>query len=39
VEYDGILLGSGHNALILQAYLGQAGLRTLCLERRLIAAP
>jgi phytoene dehydrogenase-like protein len=31
--YDGILLGAGHNALVLQAYLGRAGLRTLCLER------
>lgn len=31
--YDAILLGAGHNSLILQAYLGQAGLRTLCLER------
>lgn len=33
-DYDGILLGAGHNSLILQAYLGQAGLKTLCLERR-----
>ncbi|MCC6586692.1 MAG: NAD(P)/FAD-dependent oxidoreductase [Bryobacterales bacterium] len=33
-EYDVILLGSGHNSLVLQAYLGMAGLRTLCLERR-----
>ncbi|MCW5976539.1 MAG: NAD(P)/FAD-dependent oxidoreductase [Bryobacteraceae bacterium] len=32
-EYDGILLGSGHNNLILQAYLGRAGLKTVCLER------
>lgn len=31
--YDGILLGAGHNALVLQAYLGKAGLKTLCLER------
>lgn len=31
--YDGILLGAGHNALVLQAYLGRAGLKTLCLER------
>lgn len=31
--YDGILLGAGHNGLILQAYLGQAGLKVLCLER------
>src|SRR5947209_7066176 len=33
-DYDGILLGAGHNSLVLQAYLGRAGLRTLCLERR-----
>ncbi len=32
--YDGIILGSGHNSLILQAYLGRAGLRVLCLELR-----
>jgi phytoene dehydrogenase-like protein len=31
--YDGILLGAGHNALVLQAYLGKVGLKTLCLER------
>jgi len=31
--YDGIILGAGHNALVLQAYLGRAGLKTLCLER------
>src|SRR5262249_46128109 len=33
-DYDGILLGAGHNSLILQAYLGRAGLKTLCLEQR-----
>mgnify|MGYP002683639946 FL=1 len=31
--YDGILLGAGHNALVLQAYLGMAGMKTICLER------
>jgi phytoene dehydrogenase-like protein len=31
--YDGIVLGAGHNSLVLQAYLGRAGLKTLCLER------
>jgi phytoene dehydrogenase-like protein len=36
-EYDGIILGAGHNALILQAYLGLAGLKTICLERRHVA--
>lgn len=35
--YDVILLGAGHNSLILQAYLGKAGLRTVCLERRAVA--
>jgi phytoene dehydrogenase-like protein len=33
-DYDGIILGSGHNSLVLQAYLGRAGLETICLERR-----
>ena len=32
-QYDGIILGAGHNSLILQAYLGQAGFKVLCLER------
>jgi phytoene dehydrogenase-like protein len=36
-SYDFILLGSGHNTLVLQAYLGRAGLTTLCLERNDIA--
>ena len=31
--YDGIILGSGHNSLILQAYAGRAGLETICLEQ------
>lgn len=31
--YDGIILGSGHNSLILQAYAARSGLRTLCLEQ------
>ena len=35
--YDGIILGSGHNSLVLQAYLCKAGLKVLCLERRDIA--
>jgi len=33
-DYDGVILGAGHNSLILQAYLGRAGLKTVCLERR-----
>ncbi len=32
--YDGIILGAGHNSLVLQAYMGKAGLRVLCLEPR-----
>ncbi len=32
--YDGIILGAGHNSLVLQAYLGKAGLKVLCLEAR-----
>src|SRR3569833_1662299 len=35
--YDGVILGAGHNGLILQAYLGKAGLKTVSLERRQIA--
>ncbi|MEJ2374449.1 MAG: NAD(P)/FAD-dependent oxidoreductase [Pseudolabrys sp.] len=35
--YDGVILGAGHNGLILQAYLGMAGLRTVSLERRQVA--
>ncbi|MEP6951640.1 MAG: NAD(P)/FAD-dependent oxidoreductase [Ginsengibacter sp.] len=31
--YDGIILGSGHNSLVLQAYLCKAGLKVICLER------
>ncbi|WP_028923009.1 phytoene desaturase family protein [Pseudonocardia acaciae] len=32
-EYDGIILGAGHNGLITQAYLSRAGLKTLSIER------
>jgi phytoene dehydrogenase-like protein len=32
---DVILLGAGHNALVLQAYLSRCGMRTLTLERAL----
>ncbi len=37
MTYDAILLGAGHNALVLQAYLGKAGLKTVALERRDVA--
>jgi ribulose 1,5-bisphosphate synthetase/thiazole synthase len=32
-DYDGIVLGTGHNALVLQAYLARAGLRVLSVDR------
>jgi phytoene dehydrogenase-like protein len=32
--YDAIILGAGHNGLILAAYLGKAGMKTLVIERR-----
>jgi len=35
--YDGIILGAGHNALILAAYLGRAGLRMLAIDRAAVA--
>lgn len=35
--YDAIILGAGHNSLILQAYLSRAGLSTVCLEPRPVA--
>lgn len=34
-DYDAIIIGSGHNGLILGNYLQKAGLKTLILERRL----
>src|SRR4029077_17965212 len=36
-SHDGIILGAGHNGLILQAYLGKAGLKTLAIDRRPVA--
>jgi phytoene dehydrogenase-like protein len=36
-DYDGIIIGAGHNALILAAYLGKAGLKILLIERRAVA--
>lgn len=30
---DGVILGSGHNSLVLQAYLAKAGLDVVCLEQ------
>jgi phytoene dehydrogenase-like protein len=34
-SFDGIIIGAGHNGLILQAYLGRLGLRVLCIDRNL----
>lgn len=31
--FDGIILGTGHNALVLQAYLCRAGLKVLSVDR------
>ena len=35
--YDAVILGAGHNGLILQAYLGKTGMKTLAVERRAVA--
>src|SRR6266478_9656223 len=32
-QYDGIILGTGHNALVLAAYLARCGLHVLAVER------
>src|SRR3977135_1910191 len=36
-SYAAIIRGAGHNGLLLQAYLGKAGLKTLALDRRPVA--
>jgi phytoene dehydrogenase-like protein len=36
-DYDAIILGAGHNGLILASYLGRAGLRTLVVDRAAVA--
>jgi phytoene dehydrogenase-like protein len=35
--YDGIILGTGHNSLVLQAYLVRCGLRIVALDRADVA--
>jgi phytoene dehydrogenase-like protein len=37
MTYDGIILGAGHNGLILQTYLGKAGMKVVAIERKAIA--
>src|SRR5436190_46756 len=32
-SWDGIVLGTGHNALVLQAYLCRSGLRVVSVDR------
>ncbi len=33
-DYDGIIIGTGHNSLVLASYLGKAGLKILLIERK-----
>lgn len=35
--YDGIIIGAGHNSLVLQAYLCRAGLKVLSIDRASVA--
>lgn len=32
-QYDGVILGAGHNSLVLQAYMCRSGLRILSVDR------
>ena len=32
-QYDDIILGTGHNSLVLQAYMARSGLRVLAVDR------
>ena len=36
-DYDVVVIGTGHNALILSAYLGRSGLRVLAVDRAAVA--
>ena len=35
LEYDGIVIGAGHNGMILEGYLAKAGLKVLAIEAQL----
>ncbi|MBI2316694.1 MAG: NAD(P)-binding protein [Betaproteobacteria bacterium] len=34
-EYDGIIIGAGHNGMVCAGYLAKAGLKILVVERHL----
>ena len=36
-SFDGVIIGTGHNALVLQAYLCRSGLRVLSVDRAEVA--
>jgi phytoene dehydrogenase-like protein len=36
-DFDGIILGTGHNALVLQAYMARSGLRVVSVDRAKVA--
>jgi phytoene dehydrogenase-like protein len=36
-DFDGIILGTGHNALVVQAYMARSGLRVISLDRAKVA--
>lgn len=36
-DFDGIILGTGHNALVLQAYMVRSGLRVVSVDRAKVA--
>jgi phytoene dehydrogenase-like protein len=36
-QYDGIILGTGHNSLVLQAYMARSGLRVLAVDQAPLA--
>ena len=33
-RYDGIIIGAGHNSMILAGYMAKAGLNVVCLEKQ-----